>query len=140
MNSLETVLWLQTEGVHLLRDITLRITGQTIEQNLQTTLCEFTYIWKISDDAVKNRFKFDATQFPRVLDYMDFIDRFDKTTVDSVIDHIINLEEHKKALRQFCEYCYYDPLEYILALEDSNYQDAFTLFDVISPVNHPRVF
>jgi len=105
-------------------------------QRLRQTDHLFTSTLKNLDANVRKEFYDHGLPSTHGKEFFDFIEFFDKDTGLQAIYNMTNDGEVRRALIQFCEYAYWDGLEFLACLVDSNYFDAYSLFSNVVNLNN----
>jgi hypothetical protein len=96
----------------------------------------FTITLKNLDANVKQHFYDYGLPSIHGAEFFEFIEFFDKDTGLQAIYTMTNDGDIRRALIQFCEYTYWDGLEFLACLVDSNYFDAYSLFYNVVNLNN----
>jgi hypothetical protein len=105
-------------------------------QRIRETDHQFTLTLKNLDPNVRKEFYDYGLPSLHGPEFFEFVEFFDKDTGLQAIYNMTNDGDIRRALIQFCEYAYWDGLEFLSCLIDSNYFEAYSLFSNVVNLNN----
>lgn len=125
-----------SHGMDHLTELYERMGIPYIGEKLRETDHLFTSAMKNLDPNVRKEFYEYGMPSIHGAEFFEFIEFFDKDTGLQAIYNMTNDGDVRRGLIQFCEYCYWDGLEFLECLVDSNYFDAYSLFYNVVNLNN----
>lgn len=125
-----------SHGMNRLMELYERMGIPYINEKLRETDHLFTSAMKNLDPNVRKEFYEYGMPSIHGAEFFEFIEFFDKDTGLQAIYNMTNDGDVRRGLIQFCEYSYWDGLEFLACLVDSNYFDAYSLFYNVVNLNN----